>query len=256
MKKYLLSIILFFTSLLSVAQTATNFTCNDCDGNSHTLFDDLDAGKVIVICWVMPCGACVGGALTSYNVVQSYALSNPNTVHMYLCDDYANTACSSINSWANTNGLTNTIRFSNASINMNHYGSTGMPKVVVVGGTNHTVFYNTNNSINSTNLQNAINAALTATGINEQNNKASALTVFPNPSGNSAEVKFNLVKSSNVILELFNLEGKYIGNIFTGNLNAGDNKIKVNLDTVAVGMYLIKFSDGVHQQFTNLVKEK
>lgn len=60
MKKTLLIIFAILTSLgFAYAQTtATNFTTNDCDGISHTLFDELDDDKVIIISWVMPCTAC------------------------------------------------------------------------------------------------------------------------------------------------------------------------------------------------------
>jgi len=252
MKKQLLTIILSAASLIGVAQTAVNFNCNDCSAVNHDLFTELDAGKVIVICWIMPCGACTGPALTTYNVVQNYQSSNPNTVYMYLCDDYANTSCTSLNSWKNTNGLTNSTTFSNASISMMDYGSNGMPKIVVIGGSSHTVFYNVNNTVNSTNLQNAINAALLATGVNEPNSTVTSLNVFPNPSASAAEIQFNLVKSSDVAIELFNLEGQMLQNVFSGKLSAGENKVKLNLSTYPAGMYLIKFSEGDKSRFINV----
>lgn len=253
MKKQVLTILFAVFTAIGMAQTATDFTANDCSGTSHNLFTELNAGKVIVLCWVMPCGACTGGALTSYNVVQSYASSNPNTVYMYLCDDYANTACASLNSWANSNGLTNALRFSNASINMTNYGSTGMPKVVVLGGANHTVFYNANNTINATNLQNAINSALNATGVDDLNSTVSSFNVLPNPVNNTAEIKFNLVRSSEVDIELFNLEGQVLKNIYSGKLSAGENKIQLDVSGFASGMYLVKLSDGDKNKFINLM---
>lgn len=256
MKKTLFSLILVALTAMSMAQTATNFTVNDCSGASHDLFTELNAGKVIVICWVMPCGACTGPALTSYNVVQSYQSSNPNTVYLYLVDDYANTTCTSLNSWAASNGIaqsSSSLRFSNAAINMLDYGSTGMPKTIVLGGANHTVFYNVNNTINSAALQNAINSALATTGINEQNSTVSSLNVAPNPAGNSAEIKFILAKSTDVKLELFNLEGQMVQNIFSGKLNTGENKIVLNLADYASGMYLIKLTDADQTRFMNVV---
>lgn len=256
MKKQLLIIILSAASLFSVAQTAVNFNCNDCSSVNHDLFAELDAGKVIVLCWVMPCGACTGPALTTNNVVGSYVASNPNTVYMYLCDDYANTSCSSINSWKNTNNLTNAITFSNSSINMLDYGSTGMPKIVVVGGPNHTVFYNVNNTVNATNLQNAINAALLATGVNEPGSVTSSLNVFPNPSASAAEIKFSLEKATKVDIELFNLEGQKVQNIFSGKLSAGENKHTISLSKQAAGMYLLKLTENDKSRYINLVVSK
>ncbi|HRD39909.1 MAG TPA: hypothetical protein PLC65_14870, partial [Bacteroidia bacterium] len=68
----------------------------------------------------------------------------------YLVDDYANTSCPTLTSWALTNGMPNAIVFSNSAIDMYDYGSTGMPKIVVIGGANHQVFDNQNNSLNVT----------------------------------------------------------------------------------------------------------
>lgn len=253
MKKQLLTLALAMASFIGFAQTAVNFNCNDCSSNPHNLFSELDEGKVIVLCWTMPCGACTGPALTTHNVVNSYQSSNPNTVYMYLCDDYANTSCSSLNSWKTSNGLTNAITFSNAAINMMDYGSTGMPKIVVVGGINHTVFYNVNNTVSSTNLQNAINAALSATGINQSGSINTAMNIFPNPSAGSAEIKFYLEKSSDVAVELYNLEGQKIQDIFSGKLSAGENKLNVDVSDYDAGVYLVKFTEGGKNRFMNMV---
>lgn len=254
MKRKLLSLLFaMFTCVASFAQTATDFTANDCNGTSHNLFSELNAGKVIVLCWVMPCAACTGPALTSHNIVQSYATTNPNTVYLYLCDDYANTACSSLNSWAASNGITTATRFSNSAIDMNDYGSTGMPKIVVLGGANHTVFYNVNNTVNVNSLQNAINAALTTTGINDLNTNVTSFSLSPNPANNSAVIKFNLVKTLDVSVELFNLEGQMIKNIYAGKLYTGENNIQLDITGYAAGTYLVKLSAGDKSNFANLV---
>jgi hypothetical protein len=138
------------------AQTAVNFTCKDCNDITHDLFTELDTGSIIVLCLVMPCGGCVAGSLTTYNVVESFKDAYPGKVFMYLCDDYADTNCASLTAWGNSNSLTNTIKFSDAKINMLDYGSTGMPKVVVLGNPEHKVYFNANNSVNPTDLQTAI----------------------------------------------------------------------------------------------------
>ena len=252
MKKQLLTLLLSTITFISVAQTATNFTANDCNGTSHNLFTELNSGKVIVLCWVMPCASCVGPSLTTNNVVGSYTVSNPNRVFMYLCDDYANTNCSSLSSWANSNGISNALRFSNASINMNDYGTTGMPMIVVLGGANHTVFYTATNSVNATALQSAINSALNATGLQEENSNTSMLNIFPNPANNNAEINFTLKKPSPVNIELYTLEGKMIQKILTGNQSAGENKIQFSTNNYPAGMYLVKLSDALESKFINL----
>jgi hypothetical protein len=260
MKKTLLSSFFMMTIFLaSFAQTATDFTVNDCSGNSHNLFSELNAGKVVVLCWVMPCGSCTGPALTTYNVVQSYQSSDPNRVFYYMVDDYANTTCSSLNSWANSISVPQSafsLRFSNAAINMMDYGSTGMPKIVVVGGTDHTVFYNANNSVSSPALQSAINSALSATNVAGPNATATSINVFPNPLKAAGEIKVNIAKSSDVTLELYNLEGKLLQNLYSGRMNPGENKVEFNAANYAQGMYLVKLSVDGKNKFLNLVVAK
>lgn len=238
---------------LAFSQTATDFTANDCDGTSHNLFSELNSGKVIVLCWVMPCGACTGPALTTLNVVNSYLTSNPHTVYMYMIDDYANTTCTSLDSWKNNNGLTSATSFSDASISMADYNGTGMPKIVVIGGGTHTVFYNANDVVDATALQNAIDDALDVAGISEQNKLASSLSVSPNPSSEKAELKFILAGNSNISIQLFSLQGKLVQHVFSGNLSKGENLIEMNTLNIAAGTYLVKVSDGSKRDFINLV---
>src|ERR1035437_81122 len=128
MKKIVLIALIGIITQAGIAQTAVNFSCKDCSNNSHDLFNELKAGKVVVITWVMPCGQCIGVASTVASTVSG--LSNPNVV-FYLVDDYANTTCSTLNGWASTNSITTNANFSNAAIKMSDYGTDAMQKTVV-----------------------------------------------------------------------------------------------------------------------------
>ena len=254
MKSLLAIVSLSLTISTSSAQTATNFTCNDCSGVSHDLFTELDAGNVIVLCWVMPCGACSGPATTAYNTVQSFQAANPNKVKLFLADDYGNSTCTYLNSWANGLGIAQnswSYRFSNSAINMTDYGSTGMPKIVVLGGVNHSVFYNVNNTVSQTALQNAINTALASTGISEQED-AIALTVSPNPVSENAKITFTLTRSAEITITLYDLQGKAVKELSKGLRNAGKNEITFSTEAFASGMYLLKFSDGKNERVQNV----
>ena len=128
--------------------TATDFTQNDCNGLSHNLFSELNANKVVVIAWVMPCEFCVDGTMAAWNAAQSFAVSNPGKVLFYLVDDFGDNTCADLSNWTVTNNVAggSPISFNNIGkpINMNDYGSGGMPKVVVVGGSSHYVYFNEN----------------------------------------------------------------------------------------------------------------
>jgi len=250
MKKTLLFVFTCLLLSLSFAQTATNFTCDDCSGTNHDLFTELNAGKVIVLCWVMPCGSCVGPSLTTSNVVESFATSYPDKVFMYLVDDFANTSCTSLNSWANNNNIHPASVFSNSSIKMSDYGSQGMPKVVVVADVNHAVFYNANDIVNASALQEAINTAITSTTtrIAEDKTAFSSLEFFPNPSSTRSSIIFSLDKSSDIKVEILDQLGKSVYEMNLDSLSAGENKIEISTAELSNGIYFVKLSDGIRSK--------
>lgn len=239
MKKYFIIISLFFGCTLIGAQTATDFTSSDCNGNSYNLFTDLDAGKIVVIIWTMPCGACVSGALTAYNIVQSYEASYPGKVKMLLVDDFGNTPCSSITSWGNSNGMTRSIKFSDSSIRMSDYGVSGMPKTIAIAP-DHTVIFNENDGVDPEALQAAIDAALSITSVKDYPASISQMSVYPNPALNSAVLKLQLIRGSKVEISFYDLQGKLIQNVFSGNCNSGENQVPLDLSKMSNGVYQIK----------------
>lgn len=245
MKNTILTTIFLAILFGASAQTAVNFNCNDCMGVNHDLFSELDEGKVIVICWVMPCGACVGPSLTTYNVVRSFQSNYPDKVLMYLVDDYANTNCTSLNSWANSNNISDVTLFSNAAIKMEDYGSAGMPKIVVVADVNHHVFYNADNSVNATQLQSAINEAITATitGVEEMPfADFSNIKIYPNPSSTDVNVDFWLDQPGNIQAEVFDLTGKEMTAPIFKHFHPGNNSFNFETSNLDNGMYFLKLS--------------
>jgi len=230
------------------AQIATNFTEDDCEGVSHTLFDELDEGKVIVIAWVMPCGSCSYFGSRAYDAVQTFAETHPGMVEFYLTDDYANTSCSSISNWGSTNGMENHIAFSSSAINMSDYGTDGMPKVVVLAGTDHAVLYNKNNgSISFDGVVEAITTAITTVGIDDTQALNNSLAIFPNPSNGMLSVEFNLLE--NAELEVFNLLGVKVLEVNLDQyITNKRTTIEVDLSTQNDGMYLVSLSSNNNKE--------
>jgi hypothetical protein len=234
---FILSAILFANN--TNAQTAVDFTANDCSGTSHTLFTELDAGKVVVIAWVMPCSACAGPALSAYSTCQTLATTFPNRINYYLADDNANTACSALSTWANTNGITApTATFSNAALNMNDYGTAGMPKIVVLGGSNHHVYYNINNSFNQTSFNNAMGDALAPAGTNNLNKLQNQVSIAPNPATNNfTKLSYQLISNSNVTIDITNTLGQKVKSISYTNQNSGNQEVNIDLSNFTNGLY-------------------
>ena len=127
--------------------------------------------------------------------------------------------------------------FSDSVINMSDYGSSGMPKVVVLGGTDYNVYYNQNdNKINFTGVQVAINNALSnVTNIKENRQDDIEVFVYPNPSNGIFNMTFTSEIIQNLKVRVFDIVGKelikedlqeFIGE-YTKQINLKDNSKRI-----------------------------
>ena len=250
MKKFLqLVLALMFISSISKAQTnATNFTAVDCNSQSHTLFTDLDNGKIVVLVWVMPCGSCTAGTKAAYDEVQKFATSNPGKVIMYLADDYGNTNCTTLKNWATSSsvGENNIFFFNNTStaINEENYGGSGMPHVTVIGGKDHKIYYNKKNSQTNdpAGINSAITSALNTAGSNEILNAKYQVNIFPNPAKEKFDISFSLAETGLVTFRLIDLNGKIIFESEAQNFGQGNNVYEINCSGISKGTYTLHSS--------------
>jgi hypothetical protein len=258
-KILLLAIPFILNGATAICQTtATDFTATDCSSTSHTLFTELNAGKIVVLVWVMPCASCISDAKAGYDAVQSFATAHPNKVLYWMADDAGNTSCSALSSWASTNAIgpasATTVFFGNSgnTINESNYGGIGMPHVVVMGGSDHHIYYNQlNGSGDGTAITNAINTALAAStaGVSEVTNTAGELKVFPNPAMNNIAVSYSLNQSTNVSAEVFDIIGNRMGAKLPEQQMSGGHKVTVPINgNLANGLYLLKLTAGSNVQ--------
>ena len=248
MKKILLinALVCFSVGIIFAQTTATDFTTNDCNGVTHNLFNELDAGNVIVISWVMPCGPCETYSLPAYSAVQSFATSHPGRVHFYIADDYGTTACGTLNNFA-SNMPVSTI-FSSSNINMSDYGAYGMPKVVVLAGSDHHIYYNKNDDkINFTDVQIAINDALSAPlGIEQSVSNEFEISSYPNPVNNVLNVSYSNIKFDIINFTIVDVLGKVVLKVEENSSSSTEKLIKsINVSTLNNGNYFLKISSGV-----------
>lgn len=232
-------------TMAGIAQTnATDFTVNDCNGVSHHFFAELDAGKVIVIAFVMPCSSCISPALTAYNAAMSYASSHPGRVLYYMADDYANTSCASLTSWASQYGMGSSTKFSNSAVNMLHYGNAAMPKIVVVGGSAHKVFTIQDNDVNGTEVSAAIDQALLATSIDQIDFLASPAKLYPLPAKDYLHIEFDLKTQEAIRFEVYNVLGEQVLNTRMGTFTGGMHQEKFDIRSLSNGIYFLNLISG------------
>ena len=248
MKRILLinALVCFSIAITFAQSTATDFTTADCNGVTHNLFDSLDAGNVIVICWVMPCNPCATYAEYASDAVQSFAISHPGRVKYYLADDYANNTCSSLTGWASNYNIAADAFFSNTDLDMLDYGTIGMPKVVVLGKNTHTIYYSENdNKTTQIGVENAITLALNSSvGIDENLEDNLNLTAYPNPTIGIINVEYN--SQNPVQFDVINMLGENVLSQNTNNIKS----ITIDVSSLTKGLYFLQMTTG--SKITNL----
>ena len=249
----LLVFILINSATFFSQTTATDFTAPDCNGITHNLFSELDSGKVIVIAWVMPCLTCITDPLAAFAEVQNYSSSHPDKVRFYMVDDYANTSCSTLSSWAVNYGMDNCVKFSDPSISMSDYGVNGMPKIVVLAGLDHKVYFNENSSHQGIDV--AISQAVNSTGTVETSNSDFEIKIYPNPSKNNLNIDLSNKVYNEFKFEIINILGE---SIISLNANSAlvENKINIDISSLKNGVYILKISSGIMEQSKTFIVSK
>lgn len=248
------AIFLLIGSSITLGQTASDFTANDCGGTSHHLFSELDSGFVVVISFVMPCGTCIGPTQSAFTAVQDYAGTHPGKVRFYLADDFGNTPCGTLTSWANNNGMGGVTTLSHQEVTETPYGSGGMPKIVVLGGWDHKVHFVQNGGLNTTNFKNAINTALTLSSVPESETKTDfQLKVFPNPAIDDISVHYVLSRSAPVNVEIYNMVGVLVKEHSLPIQEPGEQIAGIGIADLSDGVYLVKMKGAEFSQTCKFV---
>lgn len=236
MKKIIFIAAVCATMLAKAQTTAQDWTKNDCDGNSHHLFAELNAGNVIILEYVMmDCAPCITAANGLKPVYNQFNSSHPGKVKSYSIGFTDTYTCTQLQNWKSTNNLSHTTMFPTGASDVSYYGGMGMPTIVVVGGPFHKVFYKKQgySPSDNTTITAAINSALVATAV-ETPASIEAFQVYPNPA--STFIDFQLNEDVHM-MSINDLSGRTMAN-FTA-LSSG--KHHLNLDLKA-GIYFVSVS--------------
>lgn len=245
MKKIILLFITIFTfSVFAKAQTtAMQLTGLDCNGVSHDLFADLDAGKAVLLHFFMAnCSSCPPPAQKIQAMANGILATYPGMITGYAIPYSNSTTCAYTSSWVSTSNLSLYAPYDSGAVQVAHYGGFGMPTVVLLGGTDHRVMFSTLSfsTSDTTIMRDSILALLSSTtGINGVKNTISSFQVFPNPAMENLTVQLELSTIADVQIDLTDLAGKQIAVIMNEKQN-GTVRANYNIATLPSGNYLVR----------------
>ena len=221
---------------ISMAQSpAMDFTMNDCNGNMHNLFSELDQNRVIILEFFMlnctPCITAGHEVEPLYNQLNSQYNNHLSFYHFGYDDTYT---CQQISDWVTTNGF-NSTPFDSGAYQAAYYGGFGMPTIVVVAGSNHGVIYSSvgytlgDSSFIHTSVINYF--AAHPTGINPITNELEfGITI------SSEHGVFHVFSNAEITkVEVISIEGKIL-KTFEGP----DSNSEISFAGLANGLYIIK----------------
>lgn len=245
MKKFLLSIALVFTFVISNAQptTAMDFTDNDCNGNMHNLFTTLDSGEVVILEYFMNCSSCIVAGQTITPMYNQLAATYPGKVNFYAFA-YNNTmTCATANSVIVGNGI-NAIPFDSGATQVAYYGGFGMPTVAVVAGGFHQVlFVNVGFATGDTaTMAAAIHNFFATIGVGENNSRVTSMSAFPNPATDNVQIDFELTQNSDVTLQIVNTLGQIVRETQMGEVAQGKHTTNVSVSDLEAGVYFFRIT--------------
>lgn len=255
MKSFLSFISILFFSTTSFSQTtAMNFSGVDCNGNNVDLFEDLDAGKAVVLFFYMPnCGSCPPPAQKIQTMANNINANNPGAVKAYSFPYQNTTTCAYSATWVTSNNLSLYTPMDSGAVQVAYYGGFGMPTVVLLGGNNRDVLFTSQdfNTSDTTVMRDLILGMMANT--TELNKNQFNLEVFPNPSSEVVKLSFISPANAEGFIEIIDLNGKIIQTTKLENLNTGKIEKEINVSNFKSGNYMLNLhlnEQTIKQQIT------
>lgn len=243
--RVLLTLITLFTVQAGFGQTVMQISGPDCNGNNHDLYADLDAGKAVILHFFMAnCSSCPPPAQKIQAMANKIMTTYPGKITAYAMPFNNSVTCSYTSNWVGANSLQLYAPYDSGAVQVANYGGFGMPTVVLLGGSgaNRRVMFSTLSFMDSdtTIMRDSILALFATTALNEQPAQVTNLNVFPNPASDKLNIGFELKESSNVKVDITDLQGNQAAVLTEGRMDAGTVSRSFALPEMAAGNYLVR----------------
>jgi hypothetical protein len=231
-------LIILFACLISKsqAQTAVDFTQDDCNGEMHNLYADLDSGKIVVLEFVMDCQLCIDAGTAIQHMLTDLDQQYPGVFKVYQFAYSTLMNCDSMTAFKDTNSFTSYIFGENSHL-MAHYGGFGMPTIGVAAGLSHTdIFSQVGFMISdTTQLGSVIRNYISTISVPELS-PSGGIEIFPQPAYDGV----NIICDKRIeLIRLVNISG-----ICVLEIPVNDIKAYINTFNISPGIYFIDISTG------------
>lgn len=249
MKNYIYG--LFFLCMIThqtvVSQnptTAYDFNMNDCNGNMHHLFSELDSGNVVVMEFFMiSCSPCIDAGKALDGMMVPLKKKYGNKVRFYQMGFTKSYTCTQIKDWISKNGFATSVPFDSGDVQVAYYGGMGMPTVAVAAGKDHKVLFTSTSfkpATDTASISSSIHTFFGTNGIFSPNSAISSVSLFPNPATDQVTITLNMKKADVLHLTLINLEGKLLADLCNENIKAGTWEKTIVLPSIKAGTYFLQ----------------
>lgn len=174
LRSFVFTFIFFLIGGFAGAQVLADQQRSNCSGVSESLYDVLNANKVLVVAADgFDCSICMSHAPTIGNL----ANSNPDKIRVWGAMNYKYSSnaptCNAVNSWVNSYNWSAVFSFIDAPIS---WASSGYPTYTVIDPRTKTVAYKGGNSNQAVSIANGIASQITAAKENlEKKSKVRAI---------------------------------------------------------------------------------
>jgi hypothetical protein len=240
----LLSLVWVFNPGSYAQTTAYDFNMDDCNGQMHHLFSELDSGNVVILEYFMrSCSPCIDAGHVLEAMLLNLRAKYGKKVRFYQFAFTNSYTCAQVKDWVTTNGFTS-VPFDSGGVQVAYYGGMGMPTTAVVAGKDHKVLF-TNSGFSdddTTIMASSIRAFFdsTLTSIPSTPSIISSVSFYPNPVATKLSISLNSQKSGMLQLTLTNLEGQKIADLTNENIKAGIWNKMILLPQLANGFYFLR----------------